>query len=56
MEKTEDGGFIVRVNVPPIEGRANERVAELLAEFLGLPKSAIKLLSGQKSKRKIFEC
>ena len=49
-----DGVYIVRVNAPPVEGAANERVIELLAEHLDRPKSSIQLVSGHRSKRKIF--
>jgi uncharacterized protein (TIGR00251 family) len=55
VEPQEDGSYIVRVNVPPIEGKANIRVAELLAEFLGHPKSKVQLVSGTKSKNKVFK-
>jgi uncharacterized protein (TIGR00251 family) len=54
IEKLEDGSYLVRVGVPPVEGRANARVIELLAEFLGVPKSRITLVAGQKGKRKTF--
>ena len=48
------GELIVAVNVPPIEGRANERVIELLSDHLGVPKSRIHLIRGEKSKQKVF--
>ena len=55
VEISTDGSYVVRVNAPPVEGRANERVLELLAKSLGVPKSKIELVSGLKSKKKIFE-
>ncbi len=51
----DDGSLTVRVNVPPVEGKANERVVELLAEHFDKPKSKITLVSGHKSKIKIFQ-
>ncbi len=53
--KSEDGGLIVRVAVPPIEGRANEMVIELLADHFKTSKRSISILSGFKSKFKIVE-
>ncbi len=50
-----DGALTIRVNAPPVEGRANERVIELLAKHLGRPKSAIRLVRGAKGKKKSFE-
>jgi len=55
VELQPDGTYTVRVNAPPIEGRANERTAELLADFLNMPKSKLTLISGAKSRRKVFE-
>lgn len=54
VEVLEDGTILVKVNAPPAEGRANERVIELLAHHLGLPKSSLELIGGHKSKRKVF--
>lgn len=55
VEQVSDGSYVVRVNAPPVEGAANLRVVELLAEFFDKPKSSISLVSGHRSKRKIFE-
>jgi uncharacterized protein (TIGR00251 family) len=49
-----DGSYTVRANAPPIDGAANERVIELLAEHFGRPKSAVALVSGHRAKKKIF--
>jgi uncharacterized protein (TIGR00251 family) len=55
VEKNEDGSFSVRVRVPPVEGKANERIRELLAEHFNKPKSAVQIVAGLKSKKKVFE-
>lgn len=55
VEKKTDISFVVRVNTPPIDGKANKRVVELLASYLGVPKSSIELVRGHKSKLKVFE-
>lgn len=54
VEKAEDGTYVVRVNVPPIEGRANERIVELLSEHFDVPKRSIELVSGHQGRQKIF--
>ena len=51
----DDGVYIVRVNAPPVEGKANKRVIELLAKEFGVSKSKVTLRSGHKSKIKVFE-
>ena len=52
VEKGDDGIYIVRVNAPPIEGKANARLIELLAEHFSIPKSAIEIARGEKSRIK----
>lgn len=53
IEKVADNEFIIRVKADPKEGRANGEVIEVLSEYFGKPKSAIKILAGHKSKSKI---
>ncbi len=55
VEPEGGGSYVVRVNAPPIEGRANERVIELLAEALGIRKSAIELVAGHRGRKKVFQ-
>jgi len=42
----------VRVNAPPVEGRANKRVLVVVAEAFGVPKSRVKLTHGARSRLK----
>jgi uncharacterized protein YggU (UPF0235/DUF167 family) len=51
----EDGGLIVSVTAPAIEGRANERVIELLSRYLKKPKTSFRIVFGVKSKNKVIE-
>jgi uncharacterized protein len=44
----------VRVAVPPERGRANEAIASLLAETLGVPAKAVTLTSGASARAKRF--
>lgn len=55
IEKDLLGMIHVYVNAPPLEGKANEAVAEALAEFFKTKKSKVLLIQGTKSKNKIFE-
>lgn len=43
----------VRVTAPPLEGRANRALVRLLAGRLGLPRSAVQVVSGQTSRNKV---
>lgn len=55
VEKVDDSHFVVRVNAPAKEGKANKRVEELLAKHLGVSKSSVFLIQGHTSKEKVFE-
>jgi len=45
----------IKLCVPPVEGRANRELTVFLAERLGLPKSAVSLAHGEKSRSKVVE-
>lgn len=47
--------YIVSVKAPPIEGRANAELIEVLADYFKVPKSKIRIISGIRSKKKIVE-
>jgi uncharacterized protein len=53
--RSQDGTFIVRVAVPPVDGRANEMVIKVLSDYLNVPKRSISIVSGFKGKTKIIE-
>jgi uncharacterized protein (TIGR00251 family) len=42
----------VRVAAPPVEGAANEALVAFLAKALGLPRSAVTLVAGDRSRVK----
>jgi uncharacterized protein (TIGR00251 family) len=44
----------IGVHAPPIEGRANSALIAFLAEFSGLPRKRVELLSGELNRSKIF--
>lgn len=45
----------IRLSAPPVDGKANAALIEFLADRLGLPKSAVRLIGGQTSRRKVLE-
>ncbi|MHB9028070.1 MAG: DUF167 domain-containing protein [Candidatus Latescibacterota bacterium] len=53
--RTEDGRFRVRVQSPPVEGAANNRLVRFLSGRLGVSKSKIRIIGGEKSRDKILE-
>jgi uncharacterized protein (TIGR00251 family) len=55
VEQLDENTFVVRVSAPPTEGKANERVLEVLAEHFHVPKRSVTILRGGRSKAKIIE-
>lgn len=50
-----DDSWLIATKAPAIDGRANREAIELIAAALKVPKSAVQLKLGAKSKFKIFE-
>ncbi len=48
----EEGMIKVKLTAPPVEGRANKALKELLANRLGLPIRDIEIISGERSRQK----
>ena len=55
IEKDLLGTLHIYVNQPPLEGKANRAVISALADYFKVSKASIKLISGAKSKYKLFE-
>jgi uncharacterized protein len=47
-----DGALLVRVTAPPVEGKANHAVVELLAEALDVPPSEVHVDRGAAARTK----
>lgn len=49
------GALKVRLRAPAVEDRANEALIKFLAQLLKTPKSAVRILSGERSRTKRLE-
>ncbi len=49
------GALKIRLQAPAAEDRANEALCEFLAQLLKTPKSAVRILSGERSRTKRVE-
>ncbi|MDR0462658.1 MAG: DUF167 domain-containing protein [Pseudomonadales bacterium] len=54
MQRNNDE-FTVRTVEPATDGEANKVVHRMLAEYLGIKKSQLVLISGENNREKIFE-
>jgi hypothetical protein len=48
----QEGVLRVRVSAPPVDSKANDALEKLLAKALGVPKVAVGIVSGAKSRDK----
>lgn len=55
VKKIDDTHYVVAVSEPPVDGKANNAVIDMLAEFFHKPKSQIFIVSGKSSRQKIME-
>jgi len=49
------GKYSVSVTAPPVDGKANDRLVALLAEYFDKPKRVITILRGVNAREKIVE-
>ena len=59
-KKTELSGYrdnelVLRLNAPPVEGKANKAAVDFLAGYFGVTRSAVLLVRGESSRHKIFQ-
>jgi uncharacterized protein len=54
MVGERNGALLVRVAAPPVEGKANEALARLLARRLGVAPSRVSIVRGASSKDKLI--
>lgn len=47
-----DGALLVRLAAAPVDGAANEALIEAIAGALGVPKRAVSIVSGERSRQK----
>ncbi len=54
FERQPDGTYAARVTVPPVDGKANKALIKLAAKALGVKKSRITIVKGEKSRDKVL--
>jgi uncharacterized protein len=49
---TRGDALLVRLRTPPVEGAANAELVDVLSAALGVPKRAIAIVAGERSRQK----
>ena len=50
-----DGALRVRLAAPPVEGAANDELVRLIARVLDVPRSAVRIVAGERGRTKVVE-
>lgn len=53
LDGVRDGALVVRLAAPPVDGAANIALIDLLARTLDMPRSALTVVSGARSRHKV---
>lgn len=55
VEKLDDKNYRISVDAKAVEGKANLRLIQILADYFKVPKSSIRIVRGAKSRKKLIE-
>lgn len=55
MERISESEYRVRIDAKAAEGKANERLRKLLADYFNVRKSDVTIVHGSKSRKKAVE-
>ncbi|MBO3463632.1 DUF167 domain-containing protein [Aetokthonos hydrillicola Thurmond2011] len=55
IQEEADGSLTVHLKSPPVDGKANQELIELLSKKFNVPKSYIRIKSGLSSRQKLIE-
>jgi|EndMetStandDraft_8_1072994.scaffolds.fasta_scaffold1587031_1 uncharacterized protein len=48
------GALLVKLTAPPVEGQANESLLRFIAQVCDVPRRAVSLMNGEKSRNKVI--
>lgn len=51
----EEGNLVISLKSPPVDGKANAELIEVLADWFGVSKKSVRIKLGLSSKRKLVE-
>ena len=54
VARLEDGVLYLKIAAPPIKGKANQELIRFLSDILGVSKTSLTILKGERSKRKVI--
>jgi uncharacterized protein len=55
LTKIADNEYTISVHAPPIKGKANDAVIQILAKHFAVPQSCVKIIRGQSARKKLIQ-
>jgi len=55
ISKISEGEYKAKLTAPPADGKANEQLQKLLAQYFGISKSSVKIVAGKSARIKIVD-
>ncbi len=55
VKQIADGDYLISVHAVARQGKANDALIEILADYFSIPKSSIRIVRGRNSRRKLLE-
>jgi len=55
LSQAEDGTWLAQIKSPPVDGRANAELVQLIAETFGCRRSAVSIRSGASGRMKLVD-
>jgi uncharacterized protein (TIGR00251 family) len=55
LERKEDGTWVAQIKSPPVDGKANKELLELVAKHFGCSKSDVSIKTGGSSRTKLIQ-
>ncbi len=55
IQAEADGSLTVRLKSPPVDGKANKELIQVLSEWFSVPKRCVVLCHGESSRSKVVE-
>lgn len=55
VEKLTDDSYVVSVKEPPVQGRANQAIIRLVADYFSIPVNSVRIVTGWTSRNKVVE-
>ena len=55
IKKQSDGIYKIKVVSPPVDGKANKEVIDIIGKEFGIKTSKVRILRGEKTREKLIE-